>query len=53
MFVNVIEPDYLSLIDIENASKGFQNSIDKNFPLEDQMILLFLKLKDASDIKFD
>lgn len=53
VMINVIEPDYLSLIDIENASEDFQNSIDKNIPLEDQMILLFLKLKDVSDIKFD
>jgi hypothetical protein len=53
VMINVVEPDYLSLIDIENASLDFQNSINKNLPLEDQMIVLFLKLKDASDIKFD
>lgn len=53
VLINVIEPDYLSLIDIENASLDFQNSLDKNLPLEDQMILLYLKLKDSSYIKFE
>lgn len=52
-FINVIEPDYLSMINIENTSKGFQNSIDLNLPFEDQMIVLFLKLKDPSTIDFN
>jgi hypothetical protein len=52
-FINVIEPDYLSLIEIENTSSRFQNSIDLNLPLEDQMIILFLKLKDPSLLEFE
>ncbi len=51
--INVIEPDYLSMINIENTSQAFQNSIDLNLPFEDQMIVLFLKLKDPSTIDFD
>lgn len=51
--INVIEPDYLSMINIENTSQAFQNAIDLNLPFEDQMIVLFLKLKDPSTIDFD
>ena len=53
VFINVIEPEYLSLIDIEKTSKEFQNSLDLNIPFEDQFILLFLKLKNPSQIIFD
>lgn len=51
--INVIEPDYLSMINIENTNQAFQNAIDLNLPFEDQMIVLFLKLKDPSTIDFD
>ncbi|SEF55842.1 6-bladed beta-propeller [Algoriphagus boritolerans] len=53
IFFNVIDPDYLSLIDIENTSVNFKNAIDLNLPFEDQMILLLLKMKDPSQIEFD
>lgn len=45
-FVNIITPEFISMIDLEKTSKEFQNTVDTLTPFEDQIILIFLKLKD-------
>lgn len=46
MFINVLTPEFLSVIDIEKTSNQFQETIDVSIPFEDQFILVFLKVKE-------